>query len=240
MQNMKEHYRLKETIVSIHADDASHVEAAKEAIDFHRSLLENYIRRDPYFQITLEPHSCPEDAPEVVRRMTDASATMGLGPMSAVAGTIASLAVEAMVDAGASFALVDNGGDIAYVTNRQIVVGIYAGESAVKDVGFVLEPVDDVKGICTSSGTVGPSISFGMADAAVVFSENVSLADSAATALSNATDLGKEAVEKAFKVLEGIGGINGALVVQGEYIGMWGNIPDLRRASVNYDCITKG
>jgi hypothetical protein len=47
-------------------------------------------------------------------------------------------------------------------------------------------------------------------------------------------------VEKAFKVLEGIGGINGALVVQGEYIGMWGNIPDLRRASVDYDCITKG
>jgi hypothetical protein len=216
------------------------VEAAKEAIGFHRSLLESYIRKDPYFQITLEPHSCPEDAPDVVRRMADASATMGLGPMSAVAGTIASLAVEAMVEAGASFALVDNGGDIAYVTNRQIVVGIYAGESAVKDVGFVLEPVDDVKGICTSSGTVGPSISFGMADAAVVFSENVSLADSAATALSNATDPGKEAVEKAFKVLEGIGGINGALVVQGEYIGMWGNIPDLRRASVDYDCITKG
>ncbi len=240
MQSMKEHYRLKETIVSIHADDASHVEAAKEAIGFHRSLLENYIRRDPYFQITLEPHSCPKDAPEVVRRMTDASATMGLGPMSAVAGTIASLAVEAMVDAGASFALVDNGGDIAYVTNRQIVVGIYAGESAVKDVGFVLEPIDNVAGICTSSGTVGPSISFGMADAAVVFSENVSLADAAATALSNATDPGKEAVEKAFKVLEGIGGINGALVVQGEYIGMWGNLPRLNKTRVDYDCITKG
>jgi hypothetical protein len=79
-----------------------------------------------------------------------------------------------------------------------------------------------------------------MADAAVVFSEDVSLADSAATALSNATDTGKKAVEKAFKVLDGIEGIDGALVVQGKYIGMWGNIPDLRRASVDYDCITKG
>ncbi|ADE36757.1 UPF0280 family protein [Methanohalophilus mahii] len=237
---MKEYYRLKETIVSIHANDASHVKAAKKAIVFHRSLLENYIRRDPYFQITLEPHSCYEDAPEVVRRMIDASNTMDLGPMSAVAGTIASLAVEAMVEAGASFAMVDNGGDIAYITDRQIVVGIYAGESAAKDVGFVLEPVDSVAGICTSSGTVGPSISFGMADAAVVFSENVSLADSAATALSNATDTGKKAVEKAFKVLDGIKGIDGALVVQGKYIGMRGNIPDLRRASVDFDCITKG
>ncbi|RNI14425.1 UPF0280 family protein [Methanohalophilus sp. RSK] len=237
---MKEYYHLKETIVSIHADDASHVKAAKEAIGFHRSLLEDYIRRDPYFQITLEPHSCSEDSPEVVRRMTDASSTMGLGPMSAVAGTIASLAVEAMVEAGASFALVDNGGDIAYITDRQIVVGIYAGESAVKDIGFVLEPIDNVAGICTSSGTVGPSISFGMADAAVVFSENVSLADAAATALSNATDTGKEAVEKAFKVVDGIEGINGAFVIQGDYVGMWGNLPRLNKTRVDYDCITKG
>ena len=236
---IKEHFQLKETIVTIAAYDQAHIEAAKEAIRFHRAKLENYILSDPFFKLTLEPHSCPSDAPEIVRRMVDAGNTMGIGPMSAVAGTVSALAVEAMVEAGASYAIVDNGGDIAMINDRPVVVGIYAGQSSIRNLGFVFEPRDSVTGVCTSAGTVGPSISFGMADAAVVFSEDVSLADSAATALGNAVDVGKEAVEKAFDVVKGISGIKGAVVVQGEYIGMWGDVPKITRADVRYECITK-
>jgi ApbE superfamily uncharacterized protein (UPF0280 family) len=144
-----------------------------------------------------------------------------------------------MVENGASFAVVDNGGDIAVINDRPIVMGIYAGESPLKDLGFTLEPGDSIKGVCTSSGTVGPSISFGMADAAVVFSDNVSLADSAATALGNATGIGKEAVQEAFEVVRNVAGIKGAIVIQGEFMGLWGDVPELIRANVRYDCITK-
>lgn len=237
---MKEHFQLKETIVTIVADKELHITKAKESIRHHRAALERFIAYDPFFRSTLEPYDCPENAPAVVKRMVVAGNAMGIGPMSAVAGAIASLAVEAMVDAGATFAIVDNGGDIALINDRPITIGVYAGTSPVKDLAFRLPCHDHITGICTSSGTVGPSISFGMADAAIIFSDDVSLADAAATALGNATSVGKEAVEKAFDAVKPIPCIKGAMVIQGEYIGIWGDIPEMVRADVNYDCITKG
>lgn len=237
---MKEHFQLKETIVTIVADQELYLKKAKESIHYHRVALERFIAYDPFFRSTLEPYDCQKNVPEVVKRMIVAGNTMGIGPMSAVAGTIASLAVEAMVDAGATFAIVDNGGDIALINDRPVAIGVYAGPSPVKDLAFRVPCHDHITGICTSSGTVGPSISFGMADAAIIFSDDVALADAAATALGNATSIGKEAVEKAFDVVKPVSGIKGAMVIQGEYIGMWGDIPEIVRADVNYDCITKG
>ncbi|MHC1754814.1 MAG: UPF0280 family protein [Methanosarcina sp.] len=236
---IKEHFQLRETIVTIAADDPAHIEAAKEAIRVHRSVLETYILSDPYFQLTLEPYECPKNAPEIVRRMVKAGNTMGIGPMSAVAGTISALAVEAMVKAGAKYAIVDNGGDIALINDRPVVVGIYAGQSPIKNLGLIFEPRDSITGVCTSAGTVGPSISFGMADAAAIFSDDVSLADAAATALGNEVGIGKEAVEASFKAVKGVPGIKGALVIQGEYIGMWGQLPKITRADVRHEYITK-
>ncbi|MBC7085218.1 MAG: UPF0280 family protein [Methanomethylovorans sp.] len=237
---MREHFQLKETIVTIVADNEFYIQKAKESIRYNRSVLENFIAHDPFFRTTLEPYDCPENAPEVILRMVHAANAMGIGPMSAVAGTIASMALEAMVDLGATYAIVDNGGDIALINDRPVIIGVYAGTSPVKDLAFRLPCHNHITGICTSSGTVGPSISFGMADAAIVFSDDVSLADAAATALGNATHIGKNAVEKAFDVIKPVHSIKGAMVIQGEYIGMWGHIPEMIRAVVNYDCITKG
>jgi len=236
---IKEHFQLKETIVTIAADNQAHIEAAKEAIRIHRAALEMYILSDPYFQLILEPYECPKIAPEVVRRMIKAGNTMGIGPMSAVAGTISALAVEAMVEAGAKYAIVDNGGDIALINDRPVIVGIYAGQSPIKNLGLVFEPRDSITGVCTSAGTVGPSISFGMADAAAIISDDVSLADAAATALGNEVGIGKESVEASFNAIKGIPGIKGALVIQGEYIGMWGQVPKITQADVKYEYITK-
>ena len=237
---MKEQYRLKETIVTILADEQKYIDIAKDCIVFHRNELERYISGDPFFQSTLEVYHVSHAVPEVVERMINAGNALDIGPMSAVAGTISALAVEAMVKAGASFAIVDNGGDIAIINDRPVVMGIYAGESPIKNMGFVMEARDTITGVCTSSGTVGPSISFGMADASIVFSDDVSLADSAATALGNVTGLGKSAVQESFDVVKDVLGIKGAMLVQGEYMGFWGDVPELTKANVRYDCITKG
>lgn len=237
---MKELYRLKETIVTIQADERSHIETAKKEIIRQRMELERYISFDPFFRTSLEPYTIKGEAPEIVRRMAEASDIMGIGPMSAVAGTISAFAAEAMVEAGASFAIVDNGGDIAIINDRPVVVGIYAGNSPLKNLGFTMKERDTITGICTSSGTVGPSISFGMADAAVIFSDDVALADSAATALGNATGIGKDAVEASFSAVRDIPGIKGAIVIQGEYIGFWGDVPPITKVNMDYDYITKG
>jgi len=236
---IKEHFQLKETIVTIVANNQAHIEVAKKSIQTHRAALETYIHSDPYFQLTLEPYECPKIAPEVVKRMIKAGNMMGVGPMSAVAGTISALALEAMVEAGARYAIVDNGGDIALINDRPIVVGIYSGQSPIKNLGLILEPRDSITGVCTSAGTVGPSISFGEADAASVFSDDVSLADAAATSLGNEVDLGKESVKASFNSVKGIPGIKGAIVIQGEYMGMWGHIPKITKVDVKYEYITK-
>ncbi|HML25625.1 MAG TPA: UPF0280 family protein, partial [Methanomethylovorans sp.] len=148
---MKEHFQLKETIVTIVADKESYILMAKESIRQNRAVLERFIAFDPFFRSTLEPYDCPENAPEVVKRMIVAGNSMGIGPMSAVAGTIAAMAVGSMVDAGATFAIVDNGGDIALINDRPVIIGVYAGTSPVKDLGFRVPVHDHITGICTSS-----------------------------------------------------------------------------------------
>lgn len=237
---MKEHFEIKETIVTIIADEQKFIDVAKSSIHFNRSILEAYIISDPFFKTTLEPYNLPSNAPEIIRRMIIAGNTMQIGPMGAVAGTIAAMAVEEMVNMGAKYAIVDNGGDIALINDRIVNIGVFAGLSPVKNLAFEFQPRNNITGVCTSSATVGPSISFGMADAAIVFSDDISLADAAATALGNATSVGKEGVKNAFSCIKTVSKITGAVIIQDEYIGMYGRVPKILKADVNYDCITKG
>jgi len=236
---LRVHYRLKETIVTLGAEREEYIEIARSAIRKQRSLLEGYISSDPFFRITLEPYDVPDSAPEIVRIMAGACSAVGIGPMGAVAGTIAWMAVEAMVEAGATYAFVDNGGDIALFTDRPLLIGIFAGNSSINDLGLEVQPGDAIQGICTSSGTVGPSISFGTADAAIVVSGDVSLADAAATALGNAVpDEGE--LEQAFDVVREVRDIQGAMVIKDDLFAVWGELPKLVRAKMKPDFITRG
>ena len=159
--------------------------------------------------------------------MIDTTGRFGIGPMAAVAGTLAELAVESMRDAGATYAMVDNGGDVALISDREVLVGIYAGESAFSNkIALRVKPTPSLAGICTSSGTVGHSISFGMADAATVISRSASLSDAAATALGNAvTDA--QSIPGAFRAINHEEGIEGALVIYKDVLATWGTVPEI-------------
>ncbi|MHC1573540.1 MAG: UPF0280 family protein [Candidatus Syntropharchaeales archaeon] len=236
---IRRHFQLRETIVTIIAARESEIEAAISAIRHHRQELESFIIKDPFFMTTLEPY-CVEidDPPLIVEKMVEASRKVGCGPMAAVAGTIAELARAAMIEEGASYAVVDNGGDIALTADRVIKVGIYAGGSVIRDLAFEIEPTP-LLGICTSSATVGPSISFGVADVACVVSRDVSLADAAATVLGNAVRLECD-IEEAFSVVKDISGIDGALIIHQDRLALWGKLPVLVRADVDPELITCG
>jgi hypothetical protein len=142
-----------------------------------------------------------------------------------------------MMDEGATYAVVDNGGDICILNDQPIVVGIYAGSSPIRDLAFQLAERRKPLGICTSSGSVGPSISFGFADAAAVISEDVALADAAATALGNSVTA-EGPLEECFQAIDRPG-IDGALVIRGDQMALWKDLPPLRRARVGADRITK-
>ncbi|MCD4727427.1 MAG: UPF0280 family protein, partial [Pirellulales bacterium] len=182
---MKRHgIRIGETIATVLADE-QFIPPAESEIRRQRWLIEEYIETDPDFLTATDPHPAREDAPAIVRRMSEAGAKAGVGPMAAVAGAVAEFALRAMRDAGATHAVVDNGGDVAMLISRPLTVGIFTGPAKIRDIGFRLPPRPGIFGVCTSSGTVGHSLSFGRADAAVVVAENVCLADAVATALGN-------------------------------------------------------
>ncbi len=233
---IRRHFQLKETIVTLIAEHESEITAAITAIRKQRRELEAYITRDPFFAVTLEPYDLKGDAPEIVEWMVEATEKVGCGPMAAVAGAIAGFALSAMIEKGASYAIVDNGGDIALTTDRPLKVGIYAGGSAINDLALEIAPTP-LLGICTSSATVGPSISFGIADAASVLSPDVALADAAATALGNAltTD---DAIEDAFSVVKDISEIDGAFIIHRDRLALWGELPSFVMVDVNPELIT--
>ncbi|MHC1610573.1 MAG: UPF0280 family protein [Candidatus Methanospirareceae archaeon] len=231
---MKESFRLKETFVWIIADEKRYIEIAKEEITRRRKELEEFVRWHPYFLLALERYQIEvsggrekDELPEVVRRMIESANKFGIGPMSAVAGTLAEFAVEAVRNAGARYAIVDNGGDIALITDREVLVGIYAGESTFSNkIALRIKPSPSLIGICTSSGTVGHSISFGNADAATVISGSASLSDAAATTLCNAvTD--DHSIPDAFRSISDVDGIEGALVIYKDVLATWGKVPEI-------------
>ena len=152
--------------------------------------------------------------------------------MAAVAGAIAQHAVRAMRENGAMHIILDNGGDIALLTEEETAVGIYAGQSAFRGLAYLIPATHGIYGICTSSGTVGPSISLGKADAATVFAADVALADACATALGNlVVDEDEDTLGEAVERIGSLPGVDGCVVMIGEHMAMRGKVPEMMRCT---------
>ena len=166
-------------------------ELITRAVVEQRRRLERYIARHPEFQSSLVPVVLLEQAPEVAQRMAVASELTGVGPMAAVAGTLADMAVEEMVEAGADYALANNGGDIAFrlpLSKRELNVGIIS-DLSIGQVTHRLTIGRDsgIRGLATS-GFGGRSLTRGIASAVTVMARDPSAADAAATSVANACD----------------------------------------------------
>ena len=236
---VRRQFHFKETHAVVIAAER-YMALAEQTLAAVRSDVEDYIAGQPLFAAALEPLLIDMQAPEVVRRMAAASALAGVGPMAAVAGAIAQITVEALVEAGARHVVVDNGGDVVLRIDRQVTVGIFTGPAQVRDIALRFEPRPEIFSVCTSSGTVGHSLSFGRADAAVVIAGNGCLADATATALGNRV---KETNEKAIgrAIRETLSdGVEGLLVVAGECLGMGGKLPPLVRVPLDPQIISRG
>jgi ApbE superfamily uncharacterized protein (UPF0280 family) len=213
---------VKETGLYIRA--ASNLEAeALKAVIRHRKPLEAYIKRHPLFLHSLEPYFVEEDAPAIVAVMAQAAQIAGVGPMAAVAGAIAE-AVGNDLLTWTPEVIVENGGDIFMKISRTILIGVYAGESAFTGkIALEISPEEMPLGVCTSSGTVGHSLSFGAADAVIAFSRSAALADAAATAIGNKVK-NVDDIDVAIEQAQAIGGLDGVVIVKGGRMGMWGKV----------------
>ncbi len=196
---------------------------AAEAITRYRRQIERYIAEDAEFQTALEPLEVRRNAPEIVKEMAEAAKIAGVGPMASVAGAIAERVGRDLL-AFSDQIIVENGGDIFIKTARERLMGVYAADSPFTGrIALKIQPEQTPMGICTSSGTVGHSLSFGKADAAIVISKWTALADAVATATGNLVKTAED-IQKAVDFARAIEGVQGVVVIMGDKIGAWGEV----------------
>jgi uncharacterized protein len=229
-------YRLRKTIkqsdVLILSEKAEAVEVALDSILENRERLEDYVRLHPDYEFSLIPLEVEASAPEVVRVAGEVSLAAGIGPMAAVPGALADLALNSMAGLDSRINLVEDGGEIAAKSNRSLRVGIYAGKSQFSgSFGFLLSEEDFPIGISTSSATVSHAINFGESDATVIVAESACLADAVATAASNAVrgDDVAASVQAGLEIAKKVKGVRGALIAREEYVGTIGKLPKIMK-----------
>lgn len=187
----------------------------------YRRQLEEYIARQPKFLTSLEPVEPLPGAPDIAVRMCTAAKAAGVGPMAAVAGAFSQIVGEELL-AWTDEVIVENGGDIYIKSNIGRIAGIYAGESSLSGrLGVMVPSAVSPLGICTSSGTVGHSLSFGKADAAVILAKDAYLADAVATAVCNRVKT-PEDISAAIEFGSTIEGVIGIVIIIGDKLGAWG------------------
>jgi ApbE superfamily uncharacterized protein (UPF0280 family) len=198
-------------------------EITKELILEHRGYIENYIQRFPEFARTLKPWHIQGPEAMIVNDMALAGEKAGVGPMAAVAGAIAEHVGRGLLKHSREV-IVENGGDVFLKLDSPVTIGIYAGTSPLSlQMGIRVEPSKNPISICTSSGTVGHSLSLGKADAVCVVSDICSLADAAATSIGNRVT-SKSHIQLAIDFGKYIEGVRGVVVIIGNDVGIWGNL----------------
>ncbi|MBM3132436.1 MAG: UPF0280 family protein [Chloroflexi bacterium] len=213
---------IKETDLFIRTDRNLQRKALK-SVQKHRSAIEKYIDQHPLFRTALEPFPVEDDAPRIVKEMAEAAKAVRVGPMAAVAGAIAAAVGQDLLPISPEV-IIENGGDIFMKITRKRLVGIYAGESSISGkIALEIRPEDTPLGICTSSGTVGHSLSFGKADAVVVIAPSAALADAAATAIGNMIREAAD-IEKGIEFARKVKGLEGIVIIKNDKMGAWGKV----------------
>lgn len=216
---------VKETDLLVHAAKPLD-KITRELVLQYRGYIESYIQRFPEFATTLMPWPINGPAPLIIQDMVSAGAKSDVGPMATVAGVMAQYVGTALMahPDGSDEVIVENGGDLFIKLNRPFTVGIYAGNSPLSmKIGLRIDSGKKPVSICTSSGTVGHSLSLGKADAVSVISESCALADAAATSIGNRVKL-KSDIKNAIDFGKRIKGVTGLVVIMGDKIGLWGEI----------------
>ena len=213
---------LKETDLYIRASTNLKRKALKLVLKY-RDTLEGYIERYPSFLTSLEPLSANDDVPHIIKLMSESARKVGVGPMASVAGAIAEFVGNELL-AFSPEIIIENGGDIFLKSLKKRLIGIYAGKSPLSGkIGLEINEHDTPLGVCSSSGTVGHSLSYGKADAVVVLSKSATLADAAATAIGNLI-VEPSDIPRGIEFAKGIESLLGIIIIKDDEMGLWGKV----------------
>lgn len=217
---------VKETDLFILAEKDLKPEAITAVLKY-RYQLEEYIAKDPEFQTTLAPYPVSDFAPTIVREMATAAQRAKVGPMAAVAGAIADFVAKELLSKTNEL-IIENGGDIFIQTQKLRRILVYAGSSPFSEkLAIEISPEQTPCGICTSSGTVGHSLSFGKADAVTILASTATIADAVATAVGNIIKEPKD-INTGIEYAQNIDAVRGILIIIQDKLGIWGKLKLLK------------
>ncbi|MFO7713073.1 UPF0280 family protein [Desulfosarcina sp.] len=212
----------QETDLLVQADRLLESETREHVLGC-RGHIEGYINCFPDFATTLVMWAEQPAAPKIITNMIAAGRAAGVGPMAAVAGAVAECVGRELLKHSRQV-VVENGGDIFLKTERPVVAGLFAGNSPLNmKIGLRLPGTNDGIGLCTSSGTVGHSLSTGTADAVCVVSRSCALADAAATAIGNRIRTSRD-IQPAIAFAKRIAGVRGVVVIADGQLAAWGQV----------------
>ena len=215
----KQNFTIKESQCTIISDKEQAIQAAIESIKRNRQELEIYIRGNPKFLYTLKPIPPPEK-PLVANLMAISAEKAGVGPMAAVAGAIADLAVNDMTKAGCEVAVVEDGGEISAQSIMSIDVAVAAGEEPLsRRFGFRLQTFQSASPQVQDDSAT--HLALVMRRQQLSSAKMPRLADAAATAVGNLVK--GENAEAAIKagICKGLSieGVEGVLIIYKGQVG---------------------
>jgi len=217
-------YRLRYKYTDIFiTSDADILNDLEEPVISFYSCLEGIILHDRTFLKSLEPIKEKENYPGYIKKMCRAACRFGVGPMAAVAGAVCDRIAE-KISGNCGLLMIENGGDVFIKSEKSVRIGLFISNSFFSDrLNIVIDAKQTPCGICSSSGTMGHSLSLGKSDLVTVMAESAAMADAAATAVANSI-MENSDVEKSINIYKKYKEVKGIIVIKDNSIGLWGEL----------------
>jgi ApbE superfamily uncharacterized protein (UPF0280 family) len=212
---------IEDVMLRVTAKDLSHEEIRASGMDFVERI-QSYGARNPVFGRSKGPVELPEDAPEIARRMAEAGAIAGVGPMYAFRGALVEYVGRALAAKGRKDVSVSSPGIWFVISRKPTRLMVRSGRD-VEPLAVVVRPALGPHGVYSSLGREIDRVLPGHEDGVVVVANSSTLAAAAATAV-RAILTRRESLGDALAYLQGLPGLFGAMLVRGEQIGFAGGI----------------
>jgi ApbE superfamily uncharacterized protein (UPF0280 family) len=206
---------LDDWIVHVWAHRNVYEETRLAGLTFAEELA-SYAIRDPGFKRAKNPVPVLDDAPPIVREMARLSALAGVGPAFTFRGALLQYVGLYLAQDLKEFAA-SSGGDHFVLSRKRGRLPLPGN----RKLALVLSPELGSKGIHTAVGH-SPEWGNGRSMLAVV-AESCILADAGGAAAS-AIIARHRSLQAGLSFLEGIPGVQGALIVRGDQIGLVGSL----------------
>jgi ApbE superfamily uncharacterized protein (UPF0280 family) len=210
--------QIQDFVLRVQAPQEYYEESRAAALSMWEQL-QSYSVRNPAFRTSKRPVEVPDDAPPVAREMAEVAASAGVGPVFTVQGALIDHVGRYLIR-NVHEVLVSSGGDHFIRSRKRLKLPVSRG----LDGGGLSVIVDPTRGVAGVSTTLGKgALPAETVDGLAVVASSCALADAAAAA-AMAILARHDSFQRALAYLQRIEGVRGAVVVEGERIGVTGGV----------------